>query len=132
MLGELALLKKRALRRGIWFKVLSRVERSICDITMRAVDSIRSQKLLSAIKVILDKLRKALESPVSALTRTVGRQLVLMLTKVALSWGHSEARDWPSDEHFARYLVVCWHMNVPEYYRLSMARGQLPLSRLLP
>ena len=119
MLGELALLRKKALRKGVWFRALSRVERSIYDLTMKTVSTIRSMRLLRVIKAIVDKLRESLESPVSVLTRTVGRQLALALARVALSWGHSEARKWPLNEQFARYLAICWHMSVPEYYRVT-------------
>ena len=120
MLGELALLKKRALRKGIWFRALSHVERSIYDLTMKTVSTIRSRRLLRIVKAIVDKLRENLESPVSVLTRTVGRQLALALARVALCWGHSEAREWPLNENFTRYLAICWHMNVPEYYRATL------------
>ena len=117
MLGELATLKKKALRKGVWFRVLSYVERSIYDLTMKTVSTIRSRRLLRVIKAIVDKLRESLESPVSVLTHTVGRQLASTLAQVALSWGHLKARDWPLNEQFAKYLAVCWYMSVPEYYR---------------
>mgnify|MGYP000751770940 FL=1 len=122
MLGELALLKRRALRKGVWFRALSRVERSIYDLTMKTVSTIRSKRLLRVIRAIVDKLRESLKSPVSVLTRTVGRQLVLTLAQVALSWGHLKAREWCLDEQFARYLAICWHMNVPKYYRASLIK----------
>jgi len=117
MLGELALLKKKALRKGVWFRVLSCVERLIYDLTMKTVSTIRSRRLLRVIKAIVDKLRENLESPVNVLTRTVGRQLASTLAQVALSWGYLKAREWPLDEQFAKYLAICWHMSVPEYYR---------------
>ena len=124
MLSGLALLKRRALRKGVWFRVLSPIERSIYDLTMRAVRTIKSGKLLKAIKVIMDKLREALESPVSILSRTVGRQLAIKIACVAYSWGHSEARGWASDEHFARYLAI-YYMNTPEYYRVELVRAAI-------
>jgi len=120
MLSELALLKRRALRKGVWFRVLSPIERSIYDLTMRAVDTIKSGKLLTTIRAIIEKLKNALESPVSALTRTIGRQLTNMIARVAHSWGHQEALEWASDEQFAKYLAICY-MNMPEYYRGQFA-----------
>ena len=116
MLGELALLKRRALRKGVWFKVLSHVERSIYDLTIKAIDTIKSKKLLSSIRAITEKLRRALESSVRVLTRTVGRQLASALAHVAYSWGHRGAHSWASDDGFVRYLAVCY-MNTPDYYR---------------
>ena len=109
-------LKRKALRRGIWFKALSRVERSIYDLTIRAVDTIKSEKLLQIIKTIVTKLREALESPVSVLTRTIGRQLAEQLAHIAYSWGYQRACEWTSDDSFAKYLAVCC-MNLPAYYK---------------
>lgn len=120
MLGELALLKKRALRKGVWFRVLTRIERSIYDLTIKSVSTIRSERLFNAIKVIVEKLRSAL-SPVNALTRTIGRQLTIRIARVAYSWGHPKALEWASDERFARYLAVCY-MNIPKYYRAELVK----------
>jgi len=116
MLGELASLRRRALRKGVWFKVLSHVERIIYELTMRAVDTIKSRKLFTTIRVIVEKLKNALESPVSALTRTIGRQLATKLARLAQSWGYPKALKWTSDEGLARYLAVCY-MNMPKYYK---------------
>ena len=120
MLSELALLKRKALRKGVWLRVLSYIERSIYDLTMRAVYTIKSGKLLKAIKVIVNKLREALESPVSILTRTVGYQLAIKIACVAYFWGHPEACEWTSDDRFARYLAI-YYMNMPECYRVKLA-----------
>jgi len=89
---------------------------------MKTVSTIRSKRLLRVIRAIVDKLRESLERPVSVLTRTVGRQLVSTLAQVALSWGHSKAHEWCLDEQFARYLAICWYMNVPKYYRASLIK----------
>ena len=124
MLGELASLRRRALRKGMWFKALSKIEISVCNLTIKAVITIKSDKLLKALTAIVDKLRSVLESPVSFLTRTVGRQLASALAHVACSWGHRGARSWASDDGFARYLAVCY-MNTPAYYRNQFEVGGL-------
>jgi len=120
MLGELASLRRRALRKGLWSKVLSKIERSICDLTIRAVNTIKSDKLLEALTTIVDKLRRALESPVSILARTVGRQLASALARIAYSWGHPGAQSWSLDDGFARYLAITY-ANTPDYYRSQWA-----------
>jgi len=86
---------------------------------MRSVDTIRSEKLLNVIRAIVKKLRKSLESFVSALTRTIGRQLAVKMAHIAYSWGYLEALKWASDEGFARYSAICY-MNTPEYYRVGL------------
>ena len=126
MLGELILLKRRALRRNVWYKALSRIERSIYDLTIRGISTIRSGKLLNVIRVIVDKLRKALESPVHVLTRTVGRELAQQIAQVACSWGYLEASTWAMDERFARFLAICY-INVPEYYKTKIGAHDLSI-----
>jgi len=117
MLRELALLKKRAVRKGVWFRVLSHVERSICYLTMRAVSTVRSKKLLKTLSSIIEKLKRALESPINFLTRTIGRQLAEPLAQTAYCWGHPSALKWASDEQFIRYLTICY-INTPKYYNV--------------
>ncbi len=41
--------KKTALRRGIWFRSLNRVERGIIDLTVKYVDNIKSAKLAKVV-----------------------------------------------------------------------------------
>jgi len=120
MLDKLALLKRKALRKGIWFRVLSPIERSIYDLTMRTVNTIKSRRLFNIIKVMMEKLRRALESPIRALMRTIGHQLAMQMACVACSWGHPKAHEWSLDRSFTKYLTVCWYMNVPKYYRSAI------------
>lgn len=108
MLDGLALLKRRALRKGVWFRALTRVERSIYDLTLRTVSIIRSRKLLKIVRTIMSKLREALESPVSILTRKIGRLLAKQIAQIACSWGYPEASRWILDERFARFLAICY------------------------
>ena len=118
ILSELAILRARALRKNVWFKALSRLERSIAEIAVKSLNTIISEKLISALKGILEKLRKALESPVRALAKIVGRQLANLMASVAHSWGNPRAPEWAGDERFATFLAVCY-LNTPTYYRSS-------------
>jgi len=113
---RLEYLKKKALRKGVWFRVLSRIERSIYDLALRTVSTIRSAKLLKVIGAIMDKLKKALENPIDGLVRTVGWHLAAKIAHTAYSWGHPEALSWVSDYRFAKYLALCY-MNLPKYYK---------------
>ena len=116
ILSELALLRARALRKNVWFKALSRLERSIAEIAIKSLNTITSEKLISVLKGILEKLLRALESPVRALAKTVGRQLASLMAGVARSWGNLRACGWVRDERFATFLAVCY-LNTPTYYR---------------
>ena len=98
--------KKLALRNGVWFKTLSRVERGIIDLTVRYVDSIKSGVLARVVTAIIEKLQFAVESTVDRLVRTVGLPLARKISALAVSWGNHSASGWADDGAFARFLVV--------------------------
>ena len=108
--GFISVIKKCALRRGIWFRALSRVERGVLDLTTRYVDCIRSAQLAKVVTAILEKLRIASEGVVDRLVRTVGFSLAKKVSIVAQSWGNHLAIAWAKDSDFARYLAVT-HLN---------------------
>lgn len=79
-------LKTRAMRSGVWFKTLQRIDRVLFDLTIRVVDTIRSARLTRSIAVIARKLKVAVESGFSGRLRVIG---LLWLKKSVLrlrSW----------------------------------------------
>ena len=104
--GTLAEAKKLALRRGVWFRLLNRVERGIIDLTVRYVDSIKSGVLAKVVAVIMEKMQSSMESIVDRLVRTVGLSLARKISDIAVSWGNRLASMWADDLAFARFLVV--------------------------
>lgn len=109
--GKLAETKKLALRRGIWFRVLDRVERGIIDLTVRYVMCIKSGKLGKLVTAILEKLQFATESIVERLVRTDGLPLARRISEIAVSWGNSLATVWAKDLAFAKFLLVNFSKN---------------------
>ena len=108
--GMLVQTKKRALRRGIWFKTLNRVERAIIDLTVQCLDNIKSGKLAKLLTAITDKLQFAMESTVDRLVRTIGVSLAEKISSIAVGWGNVSAKSWASDLSFAGFLAVA-HTN---------------------
>jgi hypothetical protein len=104
--GILAQAKKLALRRGVWFKTLNRVERGIIDLTVQCVDSIKSVKLAKLLTAIIDKLQSAMESMVDRLVRTIGVPLAEKISCLAVGWGNVSAKSWASDLSFAAFLAA--------------------------
>ena len=102
---KLAEFKKFALRRRVWFKSLSRMERGIIDLTVRYVDSIKSSKLAQVVTAIVEKLQVSMESKAERLVRTVGLALAKKVSDIAVSWGNRLAALWAFDCGFARFLV---------------------------
>jgi len=104
--SEIVYAKKFALRRGIWYRTLSRVERGVLDLTARYVACIKSTKLANVVTAILEKLKLASESMVDRLVRTVGFSLAQKISTVAVGLGNRSATRWAVDAEFARYLAV--------------------------
>jgi hypothetical protein len=108
--GFISVIKKGALKRGIWFRALNRLERGVIDLTVRYVDCIRSTQLAKVVTAILEKLKLATESVVDRLVRTVGFSLAQKISVVAVGLGNRSAIRWAVDAEFARYLAVA-HLN---------------------
>jgi len=104
--GALAQAKKLALRRGFWFRALSRVDRAVIDLTVKCVDIIKSGKLAKLVTAIMSKLQSAMENTIDRLVRTTGLPLARKISAIAVSWGNHLAYRWAGDLCFARFLVV--------------------------
>lgn len=102
----LARLRLKAIRRGVWFRVLKDRERRLLELTLDVVEKIRSLLLAKLVSHIVGKLLNALEGEVSRLVRTVGRPLAQKLSEIAQGWGNKSARLWAVDPRFIRYLAV--------------------------
>ena len=104
--AQLFKLKLKAVRAGVWFRALPRIDRVLVDLTIRVAQCVRSAALAKSILSIARKLEMLLEGKVSRATREVGFSLASKLSMIARNWGYEGARFWPSDEGFARYLAV--------------------------
>ena len=102
---SLSEVKKIALRRNVWFRSLSRVERGIIDLTVRYVDNVKSSKLAKVLTAIISKLESAMESTVDRLVRVMGLPLARKISEIAVSWGNQLASLWANDLSFARFLI---------------------------
>ncbi len=103
---DLANVKTRALRRGLWYRALTTTERACIDRVMRLVDQVRSRLLANVIVSVLKKLEEAMENQVSRLMREVGRDLAKKISCVATEWGNKSAAQWAEDHGFIRYLAI--------------------------
>lgn len=104
--SELVRLRVKARRRGVWFRVLNRVERGLVDLSIRVVEKVRSRVLARSLTCVVKKLVDAMESEVTRLMKAVGLQLAQKLSEIAQSWGNKAARLWAVDLGFIQYLAV--------------------------
>lgn len=99
-------IKVRALRRKVWFKALSRVERGVIDLTIRCVERIRSHALMKTVLAIVDKLLRTLEENYLTKVERAGREIAEKICELARKWGNLHALRWKYDLDFVRFLGV--------------------------
>jgi len=114
--NELSKVKARAMRLGVWFRVLTRAERAQVELTMRIVKRIRSLLLAEVVTSIVKKLLDAMKSKVECLMREIGQPLARKLSGIAQKWGNKSAHHWKEDPSFVRYLAVNY-MNMPAMFK---------------
>jgi len=104
--GKLVEMKRKAIRRGIWFTALNRAERACIDLTTKVVDKVRSTLLTKVLTAVVEKLSKAMENKITRLMREVGYELALKISQIAQTWGNLSAARWAVDPKFIRYLTI--------------------------
>jgi hypothetical protein len=115
--GQVFEARKSALRHGLWFRALNRLERGAVDLTIKYVDDIKSTKLAKMLMAILEKLQLAAESVVDRMVRSFGFVQARKISLFALGWGNVGALVWAEDRGFARYLAVM-HLNASGFLRI--------------
>jgi len=111
--NEIVKMRAKAVRRGIWFKVLSKAERAYIELTIRVVNGVRNYFLAKVLASIIRRLLNDLESKVANTAKKVGQSLAQKLSGIARSWGNVSAIDWAEDFIFIRYLGIL-HLNTAE------------------
>ena len=104
--SQLVKLKQRAMRAGVWFRGLPRIDRVLVDLTIQVADCVRSVHLARSLLAVAGKLEGLLESRLKRAVREFGLAIVAKLSAYALGWGYTAARTWASDGEFARYWAV--------------------------
>ena len=103
---DLIIVKTKALRLNLWFKVLSKTERAIMDLTLKCVERIRSRLLEATILNIIGKVLNALDLRFLTKAEKIGRKIAQQVCQIAESWGNKEASAWELDIGFVRFLGI--------------------------
>ena len=103
---QLTKLKMKAMRSGVWFRDLPRIDRVLVDLTIRVASCIRSITLAESILSVVRKLDGLLENGLLRAMREIGFPLAWKLSLLAQRWGNRGAEEWPKDMGFARYLAM--------------------------
>lgn len=103
---EILKLKRRALRLGVWFKALRRIDRALVNALLKVrVDDIRSLPLTKALLSIVSTLADV-KNQIPRAIGDVGFRTALKLGMIAQKWGNTSAANWGNDAPFARFLAV--------------------------
>jgi hypothetical protein len=103
---QLVRMKQRAMRAGVWFRVLPRIDRVLIDLTIRVTDSVHSVSLARCVLSVARKLEGLFESGLARSVREIGFPLARQLSLFAKKWGNVDSVEWAKDVGFARYLAV--------------------------
>jgi hypothetical protein len=109
-------LKLKAIRAGVWFRALPRIDRALVDLTIKVASNIRSVTLAKNLLAVTKKLEGLLESSLSRAFREVGLPLAQKLSLLARKWGNASAKNWVIDSAFAFFLAVM-HINEPKTFK---------------
>jgi hypothetical protein len=99
-------LKRRALRKHAWFRVLKREERGVVDLTIWCVERVKSETLALVLGRIVCKVLTVCRSMFLIWVEKRGHWFAEKLSEVAVSWGCPDAYAWRREPAFIRYLGV--------------------------
>ncbi len=97
-------LRRRSFRRGIWREVLSPLERSIANLTLKYVKEPKGRGLLKILAEIVTKIEYALGLGFYYELERCGRNLARRNAKLAIEWGNKKAEGWIEDQGYWRFL----------------------------
>jgi hypothetical protein len=114
--ARLVKLRLKAVRAGVWFRALPRIDRVLVDLTIKVASKIHSFTLARNLLAVIRKLEGLLESSLSRAFREVGLPLAQKFSLTAQKWGNSSAESWSSDVSFIKFLAVM-HINEPKAFK---------------
>lgn len=100
------LIKSRALRTRVWFKILSKVERAIIDLTIKCTDKVRSNVLAETISTIISKILLPFEEGFMTKAERIGNKIAQQLCALGERWGNKSCHAWKHDKHFIKFLGI--------------------------
>lgn len=113
--AQLLKLKLKAMRSGVWFRALRRIDRVLVDLTIRVAGRVRSFILAENILAVVKKLESSMENRFLRSIKESGIPIARRLGLIAQRWGNAAAKRWGSDEGFIRYLAAM-SLNEPKLF----------------
>lgn len=104
--GFLASLRRKAMRAGVWFRMLTSIERCLVNVAIKVVDKPKSEKLIMALARIVVKVKSALITPIKTFILQYGHSMAKKISEIAINWGNHTASEWAEDTGFIKYLAI--------------------------
>ena len=104
--GFLLKIRRRAIRKRVYYRALDRLERGILDLSSRLLDSAQSVVLLQQLFEIVMKLEEALKGRFQRHVESFGVRRVAQIIMQAVKFGYRDAVRWLRDPGFMEYLTV--------------------------
>ena len=98
--------KRKALRKGVWYRSLDGIERGILSLVARVVERVDSAVLGVVLVKIIAKLRDDFKGEFVKRMETFGFRRVKEIVGMARLWGNDAAGLWGQDVGFVRYLMA--------------------------
>jgi hypothetical protein len=99
-------IKLKALRKGLWFKVLNKGERGLMDLTSQLVNIVRSNTLEKKLVKIIVKIRNDGKRSFESFMEDYGFRKAKQVSLMTVNLGYLKAEEWSIDLDFARYLTM--------------------------
>lgn len=97
--------RRRAIRRGIWFRALNSLDRGILNLSAILLDDVRSVTLHVQIVSILAKLEDAFKSPFRRFEEKHGQERLRQVVEEAVKLGYDAAKYLRGNKEFRDYLM---------------------------
>ena len=104
--GFLLGLRRKAIRRRIWYRGLDSLDRGIFCLVTRVVDRVESEVLGVVLVKIVKRLRDAMKSEFVRLMESSGFRRAWEMAERAVEWGYGAAREWVRDKGFVMYQTL--------------------------
>ncbi len=103
---QLKRLRAKAIRAGVWFKSLPRIDRVLIELTIKVTENVRSSLLAKSIFAVVGKLEELTQGKALESLRRIGEPLAKQISLIAQKLGNNSAKSWGSDKSFALFLAV--------------------------
>src|SRR6185295_14122888 len=97
LLDILAILRRKALRKGVWFQAMTVEDRILASLIHQHVKIVKNATLATVIARILGKLASAIQNSYLSRLQVLGRPIATAIALKAYSYGNKEALNWKND-----------------------------------